>query len=433
MIGKQSQNASTNKRASAENIGSEGISLQSPEMFRSPIQQQAGGAVIQRAILETPHGFFHDELYNLKDTADSAGVDMLLSFRPKKSVNAPKIGLVQSVRSYKSNNPIFWQPGQEARTVPDGEEGAGYRIDRISTANNPVYGSDDLDEDLDLKETPKSNAPDDEVAHPEPGESNNATYTLGARTANKVEKAKLYDTPHLDKPALSAGQEFETTALGLDGWNKDDYFGSVRWGWQSNAMGVVSKIDFTKVSDGDPSDNFTEAAKKWNENTESNLKEIESEDDANKYFKTQSDVEVDFLGVKLMIKKGVLLESCGDLLYEIKSPSFKITTRGLVISVHPDILKNKSIDTETETKNSAEIKVKDDGNEMTMRLGNKAQVLVRTVDESLEEYKYSIVVLKSGQLTNVNGDTLLIFLNARDALGSGALPIAGAPLNFDEI
>ena len=57
---------------------------------------------------------------------------------------------------------------------------------------------------------------------------------------------------------------FETTALATKGAQAGTYYGSVRWGWRTDAAGGVTKIDLQKVSDGVPSSTFLKAAGIWN-------------------------------------------------------------------------------------------------------------------------------------------------------------------------
>jgi hypothetical protein len=57
---------------------------------------------------------------------------------------------------------------------------------------------------------------------------------------------------------------FETTALALDGAQKGTYYGSVKWGWETDGSGTLKKVDLALISAGMPSANFLAAATQWN-------------------------------------------------------------------------------------------------------------------------------------------------------------------------
>jgi len=57
---------------------------------------------------------------------------------------------------------------------------------------------------------------------------------------------------------------FEVTALITDGPLKDTYLGSVEWGWQSDASGIVTLRPFVALASGAPTATFMGAAGVWN-------------------------------------------------------------------------------------------------------------------------------------------------------------------------
>ena len=65
-----------------------------------------------------------------------------------------------------------------------------------------------------------------------------------------------------------AGQSFEMTfeiaALVTSGPMQDTYLGSVEWGWQSDAAGVVTLKPFVALASGAPTATFMQAASTWN-------------------------------------------------------------------------------------------------------------------------------------------------------------------------
>ena len=65
-----------------------------------------------------------------------------------------------------------------------------------------------------------------------------------------------------------AGQTFEMTfeiaALVTAGPMKDTYLGSVEWGWESDAAGIVTLKPFRALASGAPTATFMGAAATWN-------------------------------------------------------------------------------------------------------------------------------------------------------------------------
>ncbi len=226
------------------------------------------GAPVQRKPVATAAGLYNDEEFTpiKQSSGKEVGVKFTLSFTPNEKVDATKIGMVQAAKSYSEESPVHMSDSNKARTVGEGP-GEGYGIDRARGYDSPVYGSAHDPAQKDLTDTAMDNAPKGETA--DVSSTGNASYQLGYRRklpdgSWDTKAAKMNDAPQLGSRGANAGQEFETTALALDGEQKGSYYGSVRWGWQSDAQGTFSKIDLVKVSDGDPSANFTQAAKLWN-------------------------------------------------------------------------------------------------------------------------------------------------------------------------
>ena len=229
---------------------------------------------MQRAPVATSFGTFSDEIYApIEQQGKKVGVEMALAFAPGTAadpgdkVEATKIGLVQSVKSVEGGATTLMNPGDAGKSVTGGAAD-GRQIDRLYGNNNPVYGADRLPDGKGLDATPESNAPQGEAAVVG-GAKQNASYVLGHRTKDgagwKAAPAKLSDKPKLPPGAPSSSQVFETTALALEGKDKDKYYGSVSWGWKTEADGKFTQLPLTKVSDGKPSEGFTEPAKQWNQ------------------------------------------------------------------------------------------------------------------------------------------------------------------------
>jgi hypothetical protein len=60
---------------------------------------------------------------------------------------------------------------------------------------------------------------------------------------------------------------FETTAVALSGTQDGSYYGSVEWGWRTDAAGALSQVPFRLISQGVPSAGFLAAAAAWNSAT----------------------------------------------------------------------------------------------------------------------------------------------------------------------
>ena len=218
---------------------------------------------LQRAVTTNFGTFDHATFKDVVKEGKKIGVDMHLKFTPNNTVNASKIAMVQAVRSIKAGVPIVMHEDDRGKMVNDGSGSAGYKIDRGHGSSNPVYGSEKTDT---LENTKTSNA--DDGAQPDVSDFSSATYKLGFRVLKDgswpQEDAELHDEPKLSDRGANAKQEFETTALAIKGVQKDSYYGSVRWGWETNQDGDFSKIALVKVSDARPSENFRKAVQVWN-------------------------------------------------------------------------------------------------------------------------------------------------------------------------
>jgi hypothetical protein len=205
-------------------------------------------------IIHGPYGDFKTDPGKYKRVFDY-GVEIDLQFDPNEKVNATKIGLVQMVKERGNGKIPLFTPTIAARTTADGES-----IDSKDPNNNPVYGAPNLRRGAGLEETNAG-----------PGPGNN--YSLGFRkkdnSGNWVEKnASLYDRPTMDGHVGTSYQIFETTALALEGAQKGMYYGSVRWGWIAGGTTFVKlHLDLTSISNL-PTDDFFEAAQKWNDGKE---------------------------------------------------------------------------------------------------------------------------------------------------------------------
>lgn len=194
-------------------------------------------------------------------------LDANITFEPGDNTDATKIGLTQVCKAQRTGKKFPIDPNEATKTTKNGSA-----VDRLTNKNTPIYGSDALAAGKGLEDTKEDNnnkKPD--ATNLEPGVKNNATYELGHHYKVKEEdenfktkNAGLYDGPSV-KGGANSMKEFETTALALDGKQKGEYYGSVKWGWEKDGTGTLKKIDFDLVSKGVPSKNFMEAAEKWND------------------------------------------------------------------------------------------------------------------------------------------------------------------------
>ena len=239
----------------------EGSVAQQPKPAPSQRKIAPSSGVVQMAPQTTHFGRFIDTVYN----ASSSGVEIQIDFEPGPEVDAKKIGMTQSIRAVADGHPIMTDPSQESRYVAGGP-GEGYRVDRVTARDNPIYGADSLGAGNPLSDTAPTNAPSG-TAVPD---RSNATYELGYRYVDsgseKKQNAWMYDAP-TRAASNNSSMTFETTALALEGAQQGSYYGSVKWGWERDGSGTLRKSDFAVVSQGAPSQNFLAAAAQWNSAT----------------------------------------------------------------------------------------------------------------------------------------------------------------------
>jgi hypothetical protein len=307
-----------------------------------PISHLAQRKVIQRnQKVPTNFGAFETTKF---DENPGKGVEVILKFHPDTAkVDATKIALTQSIKAMdKAGKAVASDPTGAGRLVPSGKSGEGYRIDRISSSNNPLYGGRNLTATEDLKDTPISPS----TAKPGDPFSKTNQYQIGQpKDADKDKRdAVLYDRPEGGKHNL-----FETTALAIEGKDKDTYYGSVQWGFKiegTDAAPTVKKIDITEVSKGTPSANFTEAAKLWNPAKTRGTLEVIADPEA-----TVENVKT---GEKIKLKKGTKLVQVAPVLMDDGSNG--VETR---------IFKNGKASPDTYYVSNADLKDSGDGSDTT--------------------------------------------------------------------
>ncbi len=256
-----------------EALKSGGPSRETPHKL-APLSGSIQPHVVQRKTVPTNFGTF--ETKNFQNLNDS-GVDIVLEFQPDKTkVDAEKIALTQSVRATNEGGDAYAiNPTKASRMVPKGKAGAGYTIDVSGETNNPIYfDTQNLATGQDLKDTPESSS-----ASGSPQLGTNTEYILGhcfkknpSDADKSVQPAALHDQVQGIKKK-GAGMMFETTALGIAGVDTGKYYGSVKWGYKIGGTTRAPKItsrnmfDISEASKGNPTSNFTAAAKLWNVGT----------------------------------------------------------------------------------------------------------------------------------------------------------------------
>jgi hypothetical protein len=246
----------------------------SAQLLQAAPQVRPPADVIQLKKVPTGYGDFETTTFKNMDDGKRRGVDIDLAFEPdEKVVNAKAIALTQSIRTTSFTGTFLpLGPNPAGRTVPAGKPGEGYAVDASGSTNNPLYyDTKNLGPKEELKDTPVTNPTVDPT---DPTKVLvKANYQIGhcfkekpTDTTFKKQSATLADKPRTGR--VGESQTFETTALAIDGKDKNNYYGSVRWGYKitgTTAAPVIESDDIELASSkGKPSDNFLEAAKLWN-------------------------------------------------------------------------------------------------------------------------------------------------------------------------
>jgi len=251
------------------------------DAYRQSPRAGTQNAALQMKKLETAYGKFEDVYYdkitNAKD--EPFGCEMYLRFTPGDTVDATKIGLTQVIKPTKEGSLDAADEAKKKQAVASGA-GKDFYVDQYAKTRNPLYVTSDAPAaDADKmgawavgdKVTPMSEA--DQKKNAAAGKKGVKYDGLGQHGFRKKsgadwvsQPAELDDWPTRPDSVgkKNSGQYFETTALAIEGTQKDMYYGSVQWGWERNAKAEFSLVDFKVVSKGAPSANFMAAAEKWN-------------------------------------------------------------------------------------------------------------------------------------------------------------------------
>lgn len=207
----------------------------------SPVKGNTKHSLIIQRLVNTMGGDWDTTVYNPINTRRLKGAEINLVFTPGDFVDATKIGLTQSVKTYKNSAEyaIDATPTNRGRMIPQGEftldhlgePTSGMKIDRLSSYNNPIYGGQNLNAGETLANTNMSSGSIAPLHH-----------QLGFRYGNYLQNASLHDSPVLNNADLNSGQVFETSALAIAGTQMNTFYGSVKWGWRTDNVGNHTTI-----------------------------------------------------------------------------------------------------------------------------------------------------------------------------------------------
>jgi hypothetical protein len=229
-----------------------------PSILRAQLAASAPfGPVLQR--VSTWGGDWDTTKYNtMHSGGKDDGIDIELHFKPGPKVDSSEIGIVQKVTSKDKGAVVAVNPTVTARSIPAGNAGEGAHIDQLANYRNPLYATGAGAATDKLGDT-ATNAQWGQHGFRFPGPFGTTIQ----------QDAVLKDTPELSDRGANASQIFEDTALALAGTQQGATYGSVQWGWQTDAAGAFTKLPLTKVSDGVPSDTFKKAEELWNKGKDS--------------------------------------------------------------------------------------------------------------------------------------------------------------------
>lgn len=252
-----------------------------PQMKAERGMTATQGSAVQMKSLPTAYGTFEDVYYGKITNADDKeiGCEMYVRFTPGDKVDATKVGLVQIVKGVKEGKRHASDATKDKQSVDTGV-GKDFHVDMWANSRSPVYGTQvgtgaDAGKLAGLKETSTITSMSEQTQKKHAKEGMKGLkydgmgqfgYRMQSGATWKTQAAELDDWPVMPDAIDSkdSGQVFETTALALDGTQKETYYGSVQWGWQRDAKAAFSLLDFKVVSMGAPSANFMAAAGKWN-------------------------------------------------------------------------------------------------------------------------------------------------------------------------
>jgi hypothetical protein len=245
--------------------------------------------VVQMATKSSHYGDFTIDDAKYDFNATNSQLVFEVEFEPNDKADSTKVGLVQMVRNIKGGDAKALNPNQDTKMTDD-----GYRIDMTSSNPNPLYAVDSTTPDIGSKDATKLEDYSTDSGYGEHAEKDATGWK---------NKARLYDAPSING-GNNSSKEFETSALALEGNDKGEYYGSIKWGWKKDGSGNLSKIDFDLVSEGVPTKDFLEASKAWND--AKTLGSLKAKADDTKVY------EIDFTTEICSLLKGIKVSHLGN-------------------------------------------------------------------------------------------------------------------------
>jgi hypothetical protein len=243
----------------------------------------ADGSKLHRTTVNTNGGVFDNgpmyaPVNGTGTVGDRIGANIMLDFIPGDLVEAPTngIALIQTVKGVTNRvprtgtlNPTRDQGNTAVSADPD-DTGLvapnGFAIDvpihqpgRPDPNHNPIYGVGFG------AAAPSASLTD---GTPTLGRTQRGAHVRDSVTGafDPPVNAQMEDGPR--RIIQVAGQtfemNFEVAALVTDGPMQNTYLGSVEWGWQSDAAGIVTLKAFVPLASGAPTAAFMQAAATWN-------------------------------------------------------------------------------------------------------------------------------------------------------------------------
>lgn len=246
---------------------------------RAPQLPAAPAGFFYRAV-KTNGGEWDTSTYSNHGTAaavgDAFGAQIALTFKPNELVEADNIGLTQSVRALKStavggavDTPSYVGARKQSISLTAAEGEAGRAIDQGDPGDadtlpntNPMYN-------VENKPGSVSATLSDVGADASFGQHGFRKKKVDG--TYDVQDATLSDRPTrtLEFVGQQYDQQFEATALVLDGPLANTYLGTVGWGWSLDAAGTLAlrPNPISVIRNGAPTAQFMAAATKWNAST----------------------------------------------------------------------------------------------------------------------------------------------------------------------
>jgi hypothetical protein len=257
------------RKEDAANGSAEGKSMTPPEfsLKASPAQLKgpAGGAASPTPSKDSSFGGeWETPTYDLVSSGTKRGANIELKFKPNDKVDATKIGLIQTAKAINNSAVTYiGDPTRDKHGIKSAdaieidsatkETDEGTHVDQFGDFANPLYA------------TGAAAAGDtlDKTATEAKWGQHGWRYKDAAKTEQKQD-AILKDTPQQNGVEKNSSNIFEVAAVALSGTQKDTYYGSVRWGWKTDAAGNHTKIPFEVISQGVPTSSFLKAGELWN-------------------------------------------------------------------------------------------------------------------------------------------------------------------------